>query len=53
MGRTIFGDSARAWMTGAITDAQAVERMTARFRALAETWDRARAAAPTAQGHAA
>ncbi|TNC69137.1 bifunctional 5-dehydro-2-deoxygluconokinase/5-dehydro-2-deoxyphosphogluconate aldolase [Rubellimicrobium roseum] len=53
VGRTIFADAARAWLTGRMTDAEAIEQMAARFRALAETWDRARAGAPAAQGHAA
>jgi 5-dehydro-2-deoxygluconokinase len=43
VGRTIFGDAARAWLAGDLTDREAVEQMTERFRSLAETWDRARA----------
>lgn len=42
VGRTIFGDAARAWLRDEITDAEAVEAMTTRFRALAEAWDTAR-----------
>ena len=43
VGRTIFGDAARAWMTGAMTDAEAVETMAARFAQLCAVWDEARA----------
>lgn len=51
VGRTIFGDAARAWLRGAMTDAEAVAQMAERFRALAATWDRARDGAQ--QGQAA
>jgi 5-dehydro-2-deoxygluconokinase len=53
VGRTIFADGARAWMQGALSDEDAVTQMAGRFRALAETWDRARDAAPATQGQAA
>jgi 5-dehydro-2-deoxygluconokinase len=43
VGRTIFGQAARDWLGGAITDAEAVDDMAGRFAALAETWDNARA----------
>ena len=43
VGRTIFGDAARAWMKGDITDAEATTQMTVRFKRLCETWDKARA----------
>jgi 5-dehydro-2-deoxygluconokinase len=42
VGRTIFGEAARAWMTGAMDEAAAVATMRERYRALCETWDRAR-----------
>ena len=45
VGRTIFGDAARAWMTGAMSDADAVAQMAARYAKLCETWDAARAQA--------
>ncbi|MCT4610278.1 MAG: 5-dehydro-2-deoxygluconokinase [Pelagimonas sp.] len=45
VGRTIFGDAARAWMRGDITDAQAVADMTEKFSRLAGIWDQARAQA--------
>ncbi|TMV85487.1 DUF2090 domain-containing protein, partial [Thioclava sp. BHET1] len=45
VGRTIFGDAARAWMKGEMSDAEAVEQMAARFAKLCEIWDRARAEA--------
>jgi 5-dehydro-2-deoxygluconokinase len=53
VGRTIFADAARAWLTGSMTDEQAVTQMADRFRALAETWDRARQDAPRQEGQAA
>jgi 5-dehydro-2-deoxygluconokinase len=42
VGRTIFGDPARAWFRGEITDREAVDLMTHRFAALASAWDAAR-----------
>ena len=42
VGRTIFGDAARAWMKGDMTDADAVAQMSERFTRLCETWDKAR-----------
>jgi 5-dehydro-2-deoxygluconokinase len=47
VGRTIFGDAARAWFKGEVTDDEAVDRMAGRFADLAATWDRARAGAET------
>jgi 5-dehydro-2-deoxygluconokinase len=45
VGRTIFGDAARAWMSGDMEDAAAVEMMAARYTRLCEIWDDARDAA--------
>jgi 5-dehydro-2-deoxygluconokinase len=45
VGRTIFGDVARAWMKNEIEDAAAIEEMAKRFGRLASIWDKARAAA--------
>lgn len=45
VGRTIFGDVARAWMKDEIEDAAAVEEMAKRYGRLASIWDKARAAA--------
>jgi 5-dehydro-2-deoxygluconokinase len=45
VGRTIFGDVARAWMRGEIKDAEAIAEMTQRFARLCGIWDKARAAA--------
>ncbi|MCA0996084.1 bifunctional 5-dehydro-2-deoxygluconokinase/5-dehydro-2-deoxyphosphogluconate aldolase [Alloyangia pacifica] len=45
VGRTIFGDAARAWMSGAISDGEAVEQMAARYARLCDLWDAARAGA--------
>ena len=42
VGRTIFGEAAKAWLGGAITDAQATDRMAERFGALVEAWTRLR-----------
>ena len=48
VGRTIFGDAARAWMAGDISDAEAIEMMRGRYQRLCEIWDQARAAAHAA-----
>lgn len=45
VGRTIFGDAARAWMKGEMDDAAAVAQMAERFTRLCEVWDAARASA--------
>ncbi|SFL11263.1 5-dehydro-2-deoxygluconokinase, partial [Celeribacter marinus] len=45
VGRTIFGDAARAWMTGEMSDAAAVDDMAARYTRLCQVWDNARAKA--------
>ncbi len=45
VGRTIFGDAARKWLSGAISDQDAVEDMVKRYRSLCEVWDKARAGA--------
>ncbi|WIY24300.1 bifunctional 5-dehydro-2-deoxygluconokinase/5-dehydro-2-deoxyphosphogluconate aldolase [Parasedimentitalea psychrophila] len=42
VGRTIFGDAARAWMTGTITDQEAVEEMASRYEDLCNIWDLSR-----------
>lgn len=42
VGRTIFGDAARAWMKDEISDADAVAQMAIRFARLCEVWDNAR-----------
>jgi 5-dehydro-2-deoxygluconokinase len=44
VGRTIFGDAARAWMAGDISDAEAIDMMRGRYQRLCEIWDQARAA---------
>ena len=43
VGRTIFADAARAWLGGAITDAEAVEDMAGKYERLCRIWDEARA----------
>jgi 5-dehydro-2-deoxygluconokinase len=45
VGRTIFGDAARAWMKGEMSDAEAVAQMAERYARLCEIWDTAREAA--------
>lgn len=42
VGRTIFGDAARAWFTGQIDEGAAVEQMRARYARLCDIWDTAR-----------
>ncbi len=42
VGRTIFGEAARAWMAGDISDADAVAMMADRYQRLCDIWDRAR-----------
>ncbi len=43
VGRTIFGDAARAWMQGHLTDAEAVSKMADTYAGLCTVWDEARA----------
>jgi 5-dehydro-2-deoxygluconokinase len=43
VGRTIFGDVARAWFRGEVDDATSVARMRESFDALCRIWDDARA----------
>ncbi|WP_343115565.1 bifunctional 5-dehydro-2-deoxygluconokinase/5-dehydro-2-deoxyphosphogluconate aldolase [Ostreiculturibacter nitratireducens] len=43
VGRTIFADAARAWLSGKIDNAEAVAMMARRYSALCEIWDAARA----------
>lgn len=45
VGRTIFGDAARAWMTGSMDNDAAIAMMATRYRDLCEVWDKAREAA--------
>ena len=45
VGRTIFGEVARSWLSGGMGDEAAVTEMATRFRRLCEIWDKARAAA--------
>lgn len=42
VGRTIFGDAARAWMKGDMSDAAAIEQMADRYTRLCTIWDEAR-----------
>lgn len=45
VGRTIFGQTARAWMTGNVSDDDAIAEMARRYARLCEIWDGARARA--------
>lgn len=45
VGRTIFGDAARAWMKGDMDDAAAIAQMAERYTRLCKIWDAARAKA--------
>ncbi len=45
VGRTIFGDAARAWMKGELGDTDAVAQMAARYENLCAIWDQVRAQA--------
>jgi len=45
VGRTIFGDIARAWMTGNMDNAAAVQEMADRYSRLCRLWDEARQSA--------
>ncbi len=45
VGRTIFGDVARAWFKGETGDAEAVDEMARRYARLCAIWDEARARA--------
>lgn len=42
IGRTIFGDAARGWLKGGLTDAAAVDMMSDRYARFANLWDKAR-----------
>jgi 5-dehydro-2-deoxygluconokinase len=42
VGRTIFGDAARSWLRGEISDGDAVANMARRYARLCEIWDAAR-----------
>lgn len=42
IGRTVFGDAARAWLAEDIDDAAAVDAMAVRFAELVNAWDRLR-----------
>ena len=42
IGRTIFGDAARGWLAGKLTDDQAVQDMATKYARLCGIWDAAR-----------
>lgn len=50
VGRTIFGDAARAWMAGQIGDKDAISQMAERFTRLCKIWDSAREKAAQNKG---
>ena len=43
VGRTIFADSAKAWMQGTLTDEQAISTMADNYQRLCVYWDQAKA----------
>jgi 5-dehydro-2-deoxygluconokinase len=43
VGRTIFAETARAWLGGAVTDAEAIAAMATKYERLCRLWDEARA----------
>ena len=45
VGRTIFGETARKWMAGEVSDEEAVAEMARRYERLCAIWDRARSRA--------
>jgi 5-dehydro-2-deoxygluconokinase len=45
VGRTIFGDTARKWMQGQSSDAEAIAEMAGKYRKLCDIWDAARLSA--------
>lgn len=49
VGRTIFGNAARAWLAGQLSDEEAVRDMRSRYQRLCEIWDGARLAAHRTQ----
>ncbi|MDH7786599.1 5-dehydro-2-deoxygluconokinase [Ochrobactrum sp. 19YEA23] len=42
VGRTIFGDAARKWLNGKISDDEAIAEMVARYKNLCDVWDKVR-----------
>ncbi len=42
VGRTIFAESAKAWMVGKISDAEAIANMTVNYQKLCDIWDQQR-----------
>lgn len=42
VGRTIFGNAARAWLAGQMTDDEAVTEMAENYQRLCQVWDKAR-----------
>lgn len=42
VGRTIFGEIARQWLAGSVSDAEAVAKMAKNYRELCNIWDDAR-----------
>ncbi len=48
VGRSIFGDPARAWLGGGLSDQEVVARMAERFRGLVDIWTGLRPDATTA-----
>nr|WP_156631256.1 5-dehydro-2-deoxygluconokinase [Agrobacterium vitis] len=45
VGRTIFGDAARKWLAGTLSDDDAIADMVGKYTSLCQVWDKARASA--------
>lgn len=45
VGRTIFAETAKAWMSGQVSDTEAIATMANKYTALCDIWDAARAKA--------
>jgi 5-dehydro-2-deoxygluconokinase len=43
VGRSVFSDAARHWLSGAISDGEASQNMAEKYAILCDAWDRARA----------
>jgi 5-dehydro-2-deoxygluconokinase len=41
VGRTLFADAARRWLSGTMTDEAAIDDMAGRFQRLVDAWGRA------------
>jgi 5-dehydro-2-deoxygluconokinase len=42
VGRSVFSDAAKHWLSGAISDSEAIQNMAEKYAILCDAWDRAR-----------